>query len=62
MATGRRRSVSLRFVSMTEAFLRVHQWLYVRSDGRVGQGMIGVPTLRPQPECSSIGRLGWVIS
>ncbi|TMK41424.1 MAG: nitroreductase family deazaflavin-dependent oxidoreductase [Actinobacteria bacterium] len=30
---------------MTEAFLRVHQWLYVRSDGRVGQGMIGVPTL-----------------
>ena len=25
--------------------LRLHQLLYERSDGRVGQGMIGVPTL-----------------
>jgi F420H(2)-dependent quinone reductase len=27
------------------AFLRLHEVLYVRSDGRVGHNMIGVPTL-----------------
>src|ERR1700692_4786992 len=32
-------------MSVTSAVLRLHQKLYVRSDGRVGHGMIGVPTL-----------------
>jgi deazaflavin-dependent oxidoreductase (nitroreductase family) len=32
-------------VSVTSAFLRLQQWLYVRSDGRLGHGMSGVPTL-----------------
>jgi deazaflavin-dependent oxidoreductase (nitroreductase family) len=32
-------------MSVTGAVLRLHQKLYVRSDGRVGHGMIGVPTL-----------------
>jgi deazaflavin-dependent oxidoreductase (nitroreductase family) len=36
-------------VSLTSAiqgrFLKLHQRLYERSDGRVGHGMIGVPTL-----------------
>ncbi len=36
-------------MSLTSALqgpmLRLHQLLYERSDGRVGQGMIGVPTL-----------------
>jgi deazaflavin-dependent oxidoreductase (nitroreductase family) len=32
-------------VSLTGALLRLHQKLYVRSDGRVGHRMIGVPTL-----------------
>ena len=30
---------------MTGTVLRAHQWLYVRSDGRIGHEMIGVPTL-----------------
>ena len=30
---------------MTSAVLRLQQWLYVRSDGRLGHGMTGVPTL-----------------
>ena len=30
---------------MTGTVLRAHQWLYVRSDGRIGHQMIGVPTL-----------------
>ena len=32
-------------MSVTEQFLRLHQRLYVGSDGRIGHGMIGVPTL-----------------
>jgi deazaflavin-dependent oxidoreductase (nitroreductase family) len=32
-------------VSVTSALLRLQQWLYVRSDGRLGHGMLGVPTL-----------------
>jgi deazaflavin-dependent oxidoreductase (nitroreductase family) len=32
-------------VSLTSAFLRLHQKLYERSDGRAGHRMIGVPTL-----------------
>ena len=32
-------------MSVTSAVLRLHQKLYVRSDGRFGHGMIGVPTL-----------------
>ncbi len=36
-------------MSLTDAiqgrFLKLHQRLYERSDGRVGHGMIGVPTL-----------------
>jgi deazaflavin-dependent oxidoreductase (nitroreductase family) len=32
-------------VSVTSSFLRLQQWLYVRSDGRLGHGMSGVPTL-----------------
>lgn len=31
--------------SAPDRVLRVHQWLYQRSDGRVGQLMAGVPTL-----------------
>lgn len=31
--------------SIQGAFLKLHQALYERSDGRVGHGMIGVPTL-----------------
>ena len=30
---------------LTTQFLRLHEQLYVRSDGRVGHRMIGVPTL-----------------
>jgi F420H(2)-dependent quinone reductase len=30
---------------VTGTVLDAHQWLYVRSDGRVGHRMIGVPTL-----------------
>jgi F420H(2)-dependent quinone reductase len=30
---------------VTGTVLSAHQWLYVRSDGRVGHRMIGVPTL-----------------
>ncbi len=32
-------------MSLTSQVLRVHERLYVASDGRVGHGMIGVPTL-----------------
>ncbi len=32
-------------MSMTSAFLRVHQALYERTDGRVGHRLIGVPSL-----------------
>jgi F420H(2)-dependent quinone reductase len=32
-------------VSLTSQILRLHEKLYVRTDGRVGHGMIGVPTL-----------------
>lgn len=32
-------------MSVTSRFLRLHEWLYVRTDGRVGHRMIGVPTL-----------------
>ncbi|MCL2769222.1 MAG: nitroreductase family deazaflavin-dependent oxidoreductase [Solirubrobacterales bacterium] len=32
-------------MSLTGSFLRLHQQLYVRTDGRVGHRMIGVPTL-----------------
>jgi deazaflavin-dependent oxidoreductase (nitroreductase family) len=32
-------------VSLTEQFLRLHEFLYKRTDGRVGHKMIGVPTL-----------------
>jgi F420H(2)-dependent quinone reductase len=32
-------------VSLTSQVLRLHEKLYVRSDGRVGHNMIGVPTL-----------------
>ena len=32
-------------MSATSAVLRLHQALYVRSNGRVGHGMVGVPTL-----------------
>jgi F420H(2)-dependent quinone reductase len=32
-------------MSMTSAFLRVHQALYERTDGRVGHHLIGVPSL-----------------
>src|SRR3984893_10517677 len=32
-------------MSVTSAVLRLHQKLYVRSNGRVGHRMIGVPTL-----------------
>lgn len=32
-------------MSLVESVLRLHQTLYERSDGRVGHGMIGVPTL-----------------
>jgi F420H(2)-dependent quinone reductase len=32
-------------VSLTSQILRLHQQLYVRTDGRVGHRMIGVPTL-----------------
>ena len=32
-------------MSVTGTVLGGHQWLYVRSDGRVGHRMIGVPTL-----------------
>lgn len=32
-------------MSLTGQVLRLHQALYVRSDGRLGHGMIGVPTL-----------------
>jgi deazaflavin-dependent oxidoreductase (nitroreductase family) len=30
---------------VTGALLRVHQRIYVRTDGRLGHGLIGVPTL-----------------
>jgi F420H(2)-dependent quinone reductase len=32
-------------MSLTSQFLRLHEKLYVASDGRVGHKMIGVPTL-----------------
>jgi deazaflavin-dependent oxidoreductase (nitroreductase family) len=32
-------------MSMTSAFLRVHQAVYERTDGRVGHRLIGVPSL-----------------
>jgi deazaflavin-dependent oxidoreductase (nitroreductase family) len=32
-------------VSVTSQILRLHEQLYVRTDGRVGHRMIGVPTL-----------------
>ncbi len=32
-------------VSLTGSFLRVHEEIYRRSDGRIGHRMIGVPTL-----------------
>jgi deazaflavin-dependent oxidoreductase (nitroreductase family) len=32
-------------MSITGNFLRLHEQLYVRTDGRVGHRMIGVPTL-----------------
>src|SRR6202011_1145685 len=32
-------------MSVTSAVLRLHQKLYVRSNGRVGHRMVGVPTL-----------------
>jgi F420H(2)-dependent quinone reductase len=32
-------------MSLTSQVLRVQQWLYERTDGRVGHRMIGVPTL-----------------
>jgi deazaflavin-dependent oxidoreductase (nitroreductase family) len=32
-------------MSITGWVLRVHEQLYIRSDGRLGHGMIGVPTL-----------------
>jgi len=32
-------------VSLTGQVLRVHEEMYKRSDGRVGHGMLGVPTL-----------------
>jgi len=32
-------------MSVTGTVLRLHQKLYVRSNGRVGHGMLGVPTL-----------------
>jgi deazaflavin-dependent oxidoreductase (nitroreductase family) len=32
-------------VSLLGQLLRVHQQIYERSDGRIGHGMIGVPTL-----------------
>jgi F420H(2)-dependent quinone reductase len=32
-------------VSLTGQLLRLHEKLYIRTDGRVGHGMIGVPTL-----------------
>jgi deazaflavin-dependent oxidoreductase (nitroreductase family) len=32
-------------MSLTSRFLRLHEQLYTRSDGRVGHRMIGVPTL-----------------
>jgi deazaflavin-dependent oxidoreductase (nitroreductase family) len=32
-------------MSITGHFLRLHEQLYVRTDGRVGHRMIGVPTL-----------------
>jgi deazaflavin-dependent oxidoreductase (nitroreductase family) len=32
-------------VSLTGQVLRLHEQLYMRSDGRVGHGMLGVPTL-----------------
>lgn len=31
--------------SAPSGVLRFHKWLYARSDGRVGHGMIGAPTL-----------------
>jgi deazaflavin-dependent oxidoreductase (nitroreductase family) len=30
---------------MQSSFLKLHQFLYERTDGRIGHGMIGVPTL-----------------
>jgi F420H(2)-dependent quinone reductase len=35
----------LRVVSLTGQVLRIHEEIYKRTDGRVGHGMIGVPTL-----------------
>jgi F420H(2)-dependent quinone reductase len=32
-------------MSATGQFLRFHDWLYQRTDGRIGHKMIGVPTL-----------------
>jgi F420H(2)-dependent quinone reductase len=32
-------------MSLTGQFLRLHEFLYEKTDGRVGHGMIGVPTL-----------------
>ncbi len=32
-------------MSLTSQVLRVHQRIYEATDGRVGHGMIGVPTL-----------------
>jgi deazaflavin-dependent oxidoreductase (nitroreductase family) len=32
-------------VSLTSQLLRLHEKLYIRTDGRLGHGMIGVPTL-----------------
>ena len=32
-------------MSLTTNFLRLQQWVYIRTDGRAGHGMSGVPTL-----------------
>ncbi|MEA2308055.1 MAG: hypothetical protein QOI65_341, partial [Thermoleophilaceae bacterium] len=35
----------VQYVSVTAQVLRVHEKIYVRTDGRLGHNMIGVPTL-----------------
>jgi deazaflavin-dependent oxidoreductase (nitroreductase family) len=35
----------VRAVSVTSTFLRLQQWVYIRTDGRLGHGMSGVSTL-----------------
>src|SRR5437764_15481192 len=38
-------AISVRAMGITSLVLRVHERLYKQTDGRIGHGMLGVPTL-----------------